>query len=106
MWFLRRMRYAFGLKDYIGLVIISDREKGLEKAVQEVLPAADHSYCAQHIASNVQAKFGLVCRGLFWSIAYARTEEAYNSAISELKKENKDAATYVRKLNLNYLYIY
>jgi transposase-like protein len=91
------MRRAFGLQDYTGLVVMSDREKGLEKAVQEALPDADHSHCAQHIASNVQAKFGLVCRGLFWSVAYARTEEAYNSAISELEKENKDAATYISK---------
>ena len=97
------MRRAFGLQDYTGLVVMSDREKGLEKAVQEALPDADHSHCAQHIASNVQAKFGLVCRGLFWSVAYARTEEAYNSAISELEKENKDAATYISKLYLNYL---
>ena len=41
------MRHAFGLKDYVGLVIMSDREKGPEKAVQEVLPAADHSHCAK-----------------------------------------------------------
>ena len=59
------MRRAFELHDYTGLVIMSDREKGLEKAVQEALPQADHSHCAQHIASNVQAKFGLVCRRLF-----------------------------------------
>lgn len=85
---------------------MSDREKGLEKAVQEALPQADHSPCAQHIASNVQAKIGLVCRGLFWSVAYARTEEAYNAAICELKKENELAATYIRKLYyIFYIYI-
>jgi hypothetical protein len=99
------MRRAFELQDYTGLVIMSDREKGLEKGVQEALPQAAHSHCAQHIAYNVQAKFGLVCRGLFWSVAYARTEEAYHAAIFELEKENKLAATYIRKLYLIF-YIY
>jgi len=59
------MRRAFKLHDYTGLVIMSDHEKGLKKAIQEALPQADHSHYAQHIASNVQAKFGLECQRLF-----------------------------------------
>jgi hypothetical protein len=38
------------------LVIMSDREKGLDIAVEEMLPTATHSYCAQHIAANIQTK--------------------------------------------------
>jgi hypothetical protein len=60
-WFLRCLGSAHGgmrgpfatRKD---LVIMSDREKGLDIAVQEMLPTATHSYCAQHIAANIQTK--------------------------------------------------
>ena len=84
---------------------MSDREKGLEKAVEEALPRAAHSHCAQHIAANVQVKFGLICRGLFWSVAYAHTKKAYYAAIIELRKENKLAAAYVCKLYSIFIYI-
>jgi transposase-like protein len=32
---------------------MSDREKGLAKAVDEILPNAKHSYYYQHIAANI-----------------------------------------------------
>jgi hypothetical protein len=38
------------------LVIMSDRDKGLDIAVEEMFPAATHSYCAQHIAANIQTE--------------------------------------------------
>jgi transposase-like protein len=38
------------------LVIMSDREKGLNITVKEMLSTATHSYCAQHIAANIQTK--------------------------------------------------
>jgi hypothetical protein len=60
-WFLRCLGSAYGgmrgpfatRKD---LVIMSDREKSLDIAVQEMLPTATHSYCAQHIAANIPTK--------------------------------------------------
>ena len=46
-------------------IIISDREKGLPSALEEVFPNAIPSYYCQHIADNVQQKFGLKCQPLF-----------------------------------------
>jgi hypothetical protein len=77
------------------LVIISDREKGLTNAVSEVLPNAKHSHCCQHIAANVQSRFGITCRKLFWSAAYARTRAEFNTAIDAMLKESRPAATYL-----------
>ena len=84
---------------------MSDREKGLEKAVEEALPRAAHSYCAQHIAANIQVKFGLIYYRLFWSVAYAYTKEAYYAMIVKLKKENKLAVAYIYKLYSIFIYI-
>jgi hypothetical protein len=64
----------FGISQLEKLVILNDREKGLTKAVDEVLPNAKRSHCCQHIAANIQSRFGIACRKLFWAAAHARTK--------------------------------
>jgi hypothetical protein len=53
----------FGIIELEKLVIMSDREKGLAKAVDEVLPNAKQSRCCQHIAANnvFDKRAGHVC---------------------------------------------
>jgi hypothetical protein len=57
-----------------------------------------HSYCAQHIAANVQSAYGIAARKLFWPYAYATIEEDYNTALAALIAENKHAGIYVRNI--------
>jgi hypothetical protein len=65
---------------------MSDREKGLSKAVSEALPNAKHSHCCQYITANIQSRFGIICRKLFWSAAYARTKAEFDTAIDSILK--------------------
>jgi hypothetical protein len=52
--FLDCMCKAFpGIIHVEDLVIMSDREKGLAKAVSDKLPRAKPSHCCQHIAANI-----------------------------------------------------
>ena len=45
-WFLDLLREALHVEnDGDGLVVISDREKGIKKAVKTYLPLAHHAYC-------------------------------------------------------------
>ena len=74
---------------------MSDREKGLAKAVDEVLHNAKHSHCCQHIAANIQSRFGIACRKLFWAAVYARTKAEFDTAIDAILKESRPAAAYV-----------
>ena len=97
------MRQAFNTEHFqIGqlekLVIMSDREKGLSKAVSEALPNAKHSHCCQHIAANVQSRFGITCRKLFWSAVYARTKAEFDTAIDAMLKDSRPAAAYLRSI--------
>jgi transposase-like protein len=77
---------------------MSDRQKGIVAAVAEVLPDIQHSYCAQHIAANVQSAYGIAARKLFWPCAYAITKEDYNTALAALMAENRHAGIYVRNI--------
>jgi hypothetical protein len=80
------------------LVIMSDRQKGLKKALKDVFPTSSHEYCCQHIAANVQSRYGIAAKDGFWAVAYARTEADYEKALTELRTINQHAAIYVRKL--------
>jgi hypothetical protein len=66
---------------------MSDREKGLAKAVAEQLPLARPSHCCQHNLANIQSKFGNAAKEAFWPRAYARTVEEYKFSGSCLGKD-------------------
>ncbi|KAI9922648.1 hypothetical protein PsorP6_001338 [Peronosclerospora sorghi] len=51
--------------------MINDREKGFINALEKQVPAAYAAWCCFNIAQNVQTKFGLKAKCLFWRCAYA-----------------------------------
>ena len=70
MWFLKHIRESFNSEHFKidqleKLVIKSDRKKGLAKAVDKVLPNAKHSHYCQHIAANIQSRFGITVEPLY-----------------------------------------
>ncbi len=81
------------------LVVISDGDKGLEGAMAKNLPLAQHCHCCQHLADNVQARFGMTCRKLFWKAAYAITELAFKEAIREIREEKAACTTYLEGIS-------
>ena len=72
MWFLRLLTHALQKNDEgEGIVVLSDREKGLKKAVKECLRQASHSYCVFHILKNVKSKYHVGFDGLIFQAAKA-----------------------------------
>ena len=98
IWFLKHMKHAFQELDTKGTVIISDHDKGLLSAVQEVLPHVNHSYCSQHLADNVQKHYGFACRNLFWGAAYAYTEHGFQEGMKKVREENQEAYDYLNEI--------
>jgi hypothetical protein len=80
------------------LVIMSDRQKGLKKALQEVFQGASEAHCAQHIAANIQSRYGIAARELWWPMVYARTKQDYDIALQILKTHNRHAGIYAQKI--------
>lgn len=93
------MKQSFKDIECEGMVLISDRDKGLQAAVHEVLPQAHHSHCCQHLADNIQKNYKLVCRNLFWGAAYAYTEHAFKEAMQNIRAENEDAYEYLNEIS-------
>lgn len=76
-------------------IFISDREKGITNGVEKCFPQALHLYCCQHIADNLQQRFGNKVRPLFWNAAYAKTQEAFVEKMELLQQENQSAYSYL-----------
>lgn len=52
---------------------LSDRQKGLLAAVQNVFPNKPHAHCAHHLKSNVKTTFGKGAAEFCLSTVYANT---------------------------------
>ncbi|XP_013689982.1 uncharacterized protein LOC106393877 [Brassica napus] len=95
---------AFGVADVIsdlpGLVFLSDRNKGLIKAVYQVFPQAAHGYCIWHLSQNVK---GYVhnnretCAFKFMECAHAYTEAEFLVLYDAFGRKYPSAAEYLDK---------
>jgi hypothetical protein len=65
---------------------ISDREKGIVTAVMEALPTALHLHCYQHIADDLQQRYGNKVRPLFWIAARVKTSTAFTAAMEVIQR--------------------
>jgi hypothetical protein len=63
--------------------------------VPEVFPKAIHLHCCQHIADNMQQRFGNKVRLLFWRAAQALIKACFKEEIAVLRKENEAAFQYL-----------
>ena len=94
-WFFEQLYIALPNTRREGQIFMSDREKGIALALEEVYPLAFHGYCCQHIADNIQTKFGNACRPLFWACARAKNKVKFNKALKALYKQDSEAGDYV-----------
>ena len=73
-WFLEIVKKTFVMANGDGLTVLSDLEKGIDKALKELLPGAAHSYCVYHIGKNVKCRFHTTLDGLLFEAAKAANE--------------------------------
>ncbi|KAL5581673.1 hypothetical protein UlMin_014115 [Ulmus minor] len=73
-WFLGRVKSVFGVNP--ALVIVSDRHRSINNAVQEVFPQAFHGICMYHLLNNLKTKFRNKTKEL--EQHYIRTAKTYN----------------------------
>ena len=68
-WFCNFLKRCFPLMSTEGFVFMSDRDKGLKVAISIAFPKSAPAHCYQHIADNVQQRYGVKCKPLFWQYA-------------------------------------
>ena len=98
-WFLSAVRTGLGIDDGgDGIVILSDREKGIKKAVKRLFPIAAHSYCVFHIQKNVKLHFKTTLDGLLFKAAKAPTKMDFRATMEEIKTLHGAAGEYIAKI--------
>ncbi|XP_039135693.1 uncharacterized protein LOC120273109 [Dioscorea cayenensis subsp. rotundata] len=96
-WFLNGLYEAIGLPN--GLVLASDRQKGLEEAICRVYPSVEHRTCVRHMYKNLKKKFcGKSLRRSVWAAARSYTVRGYNTAIEDIKSINIRAYNWIEDL--------
>jgi hypothetical protein len=76
-------------------VFISDRDKGLGAADDELGENIIRAICAQHLKDNFTIKFSRTLKPLFWRIARANSVARFDAIMEELRVVNPLAAQYL-----------
>jgi transposase-like protein len=94
-WFLGYLKHCIPTLDSEDYVFISDREKGMATAVSTVFEQSIHLYCCQHIADNLQQRYGNKVRPLFWKACRAKTKELFAEKMQDLRAQSQPAFDYL-----------
>lgn len=87
-WFFDNLASALPNFNHHTTIIMSDRQKGLNRAVEIHLPYTTEAYCCKHIERNLTGEFGIEVVKVFWRAVYARNQEKFSNAMDALKELN------------------
>jgi hypothetical protein len=79
-------------------VFVSDRQKGLIKALQEVFPRNLHTYCVHHIQTNVRTEHKSECAKYIFSLAKTYSTHDYAYFLNCVNDIKPAAAEYITKI--------
>ncbi|KAI5150196.1 hypothetical protein ENBRE01_1349 [Enteropsectra breve] len=96
--FLQLLNESLLLNNARNLVIISDREKGLENAIQAIVPSASHSFCLAHIERNIVSRYRRSCPKL-WPAARVYSPCEFENYMTQIENDKGPAvAGYIRSI--------
>ena len=72
-WFLSNLPDSLPNFNTQRTVTMSDRQKGLNKAIKGTLYMVTEAYCCKHIERNLVETYGMKIKSVFWTLMYART---------------------------------
>ncbi|XP_024016226.1 uncharacterized protein LOC112089707 [Eutrema salsugineum] len=99
-WFVSHLSASLDLGDGGKVTILSDKQKGLVKAVKIVLQQAKHRMCARHVIDNWKKDGNdLELKRLFWKIARSYTMGDYEENTQALNRYSPGAWVSLQKTN-------
>ncbi|XP_061352398.1 uncharacterized protein LOC133297302 [Gastrolobium bilobum] len=101
-WFLNLLQKDIGSHVVHGWYFISDQQKGLIPALQEVMPGAHHRFCVQHVWKNFIKQWkDKAIRGIVWEATRCTVVPQFQRTMQKLKDFNEDAWAYLHKIDLS-----
>ncbi|KAG7553248.1 Zinc finger SWIM-type [Arabidopsis thaliana x Arabidopsis arenosa] len=86
LWFVQRLKIDLGLNDGDGFIMISDRQKGLIRAVELELPKIEHRMCVRHIYANLKKNHASKkqMKPLIWNLAWSYNEAQFKQRLERI----------------------
>ncbi|KAL3698659.1 hypothetical protein R1sor_012735 [Riccia sorocarpa] len=103
-WFIQNLVASIEGLESRNVIIVSDRQKGLEKAVAEVLPRNFHMHCAHHLKMNVIKHFGAAAGKAFLTLVYMDDQASYECRLVEMETRSSkgpDLVRYIRQISVD-----
>jgi transposase-like protein len=91
-WFLCHLRRAIPEVYSEGMILISDRDKGLLEAEEVLGTLVIRAYCCWHLKENFTEKFGCGLVSAFWKVARSRIAILFEVTLDEIAKVKPAAA--------------
>ncbi|KAG8366583.1 hypothetical protein BUALT_Bualt17G0095000 [Buddleja alternifolia] len=85
-WFLTLVKLDLGIERDSEYTLMSDKQKGLIQACNEVFPNSEHRFCVRHLHSNMKgAGFrGQAFKSALWNAALATTPNEFNRRMKQI----------------------
>ncbi|XP_019196362.1 PREDICTED: uncharacterized protein LOC109190352 [Ipomoea nil] len=92
-WFLKLLKKDLDLVNHSNLTLISDKQKGLIPAFEEVFPEAIHRFCVRHLYGNLRVAgfHGKAIKDALWTAARATTVNSFTRAMRNIHQLDVDA---------------
>ncbi|KAJ0527485.1 putative transposase, mutator type, MULE transposase domain-containing protein [Helianthus annuus] len=98
-WFLRCLGDDLDLPQNGNFTFITDRQKGLIPAIQQVFPNAEHRFCLRHIHENMKPRWkGAVFKNLLWAAASSTTPQKFEKNMQAILTEDKDLYNWLKEI--------
>ncbi|KAH9705387.1 SWIM-type domain-containing protein [Citrus sinensis] len=86
VYFMEKLYEQIGCNQGEGLCFMSDRQKGILNALEQVFPLALKRYCCRHIYANFKTKFpGLLLKKTFWRACRSPNCTEFSEQMEKLK---------------------
>ncbi|KAL0289865.1 UNVERIFIED_CONTAM: 30S ribosomal protein S12-A, chloroplastic [Sesamum angustifolium] len=100
-WFLTLLKMDLNVEECGPMTFMSDKQKGLVGALQELFPNAKHRFCVRHLHSNVKnyGFRGLTFKNILWKTARATTVNEFTKRMQEMKYLDEGAFAWLNDKN-------
>ena len=99
-WFLELLKEDLHPTDPCIYTMMSDRQKGLQNAVDKIFIGSDVRFCVRHMHGNFKKDFpGLLLKQMLWAAARATTPAVFERKMKELKDVNERAYNWLASKN-------
>ncbi|CAL8128220.1 unnamed protein product [Prunus armeniaca] len=88
-WFLEILINDLRIDNGLSWVIMSDKQKGLLRAVEDLVPSVEHRHCVRHLYNNFKKGHnGMALKQILWEAARATTIPGFKAHMTRMEIED------------------